>query len=269
VNFPNIKTFLIDGDGVLWRADQAIPGLNHFFDGLEQRGIQWALLTNNNTRTAGAYVQKLRGFGVQADESIVFTSSTVTADYLKGRYGHGAPVHVVGMRGLINTLEDAGFKVTHGKTPPAHDVVAVAAGMDRAISYDKILVAMRLILNGAQFIATNTDGSFPAPDGLSPGTGIVIAALRAATGVEPTVMGKPEAHIFQTAMRRFDATPETAAMVGDRLETDILGANRLGIETIAVLTGVTSHEQIRASEIKPDHVFDSIAEFTDALLEAW
>jgi 4-nitrophenyl phosphatase len=269
VEIPNIKTFLIDGDGVLWRADQPIPGLNRFFGVLAQRGIPWALLTNNNTRTAGDYVQKLRGFGVQADESVVFTSSTATAAYLKERYGQGALVHVVGMRGLIETLEGAGFEVTHGETPPARDVVAVVAGMDRAISYDKIQVAMRLILNGAQFVATNTDGSFPTPDGLSPGTGVVIAAIQAATGVEPTVIGKPEALIYQTAMRRFDATPETVAMIGDRLETDILGANRLGIETIAVLTGVTSREQLRASAIKPDHVFDSIAELTDALLETW
>lgn len=91
MEIPNIKPFLIDGDGVLWRADQPIPGLNRFFGGLAQRGIRWALLTNNNTRTAGDYVQKLRGFGVQADESVVFTSSTATAAYLKEQYGQGAP----------------------------------------------------------------------------------------------------------------------------------------------------------------------------------
>jgi 4-nitrophenyl phosphatase len=265
MNLGTLKTLLIDGDGVLWRSDEAIPGLNRFFDVLERRGIDWALLTNNNTRTVDTYVQKLCGFGIEADKSIIFTSSTVTADYLKERYGEGAPVHAVGMSGLIETLKEAGFVVSEGEEMPPHDVVAVAAGMDRGITHEKIKVAMRLILGGAEFVATNTDGNFPTSDGLNPGTGMVVAALQATSATEPTVIGKPERAIFEAAMKRFDAAPATTAMLGDRLETDILGAQRVGIGTIAVLTGVITREQLAASDIQPDCVYESIAELADAL----
>ncbi|UCC51425.1 MAG: HAD hydrolase-like protein, partial [Anaerolineaceae bacterium] len=142
---------------------------------------------------------------------------------------------------------------------------AVAAGMDRGLTFEKIKIAIRLILGGAEFVATNTDGTFPAPDGLSPGTGMVIGALRGASGVEPTVMGKPERAIFEVAMKALDADPATTAMIGDRLETDILGAQRVGIATICVLSGVTTREQLAASKIHPDVVFESIAELAQAL----
>ncbi len=265
MNLTTLETILIDGDGVLWRSNEAIPGLGRFFDVLEQRGINWALLTNNNTRTANDYVQKLRGFGIDADESIVFTSSTTTADYLKHRYGPGASIHTVGMKGLIETLEGAGFTVSYGEEIPSTDVVAVVAGMDRAITHNKIKTAMRLILGGAEFVATNTDASFPTPDGLNPGTGMIIGALQTVTGIEPVVIGKPERAIYKAAMKRLDADPATTAMLGDRLETDILGAQRIGIATIAVLTGVITREQLATSDIQPDLVYESIAELADAL----
>ncbi len=268
MKLATLQTLLLDGDGVLWRSNDAIPGLNRFFDVLAQRGIGWALLTNNNTRTVDDYVHKLRGFGVEAEASRIFTSSTVTADYVEQRYGHGAPVHVVGMGGLIETLTGAGFRVTHGEEMPPGPVVAVVAGMDRAITHEKIKVAMRLILGGAEFVATNTDGNFPTPDGLSPGTGMVIGALQAVTGVQPTVIGKPQVAIYQAAMRHLGADPSTTAMLGDRLDTDILGAQRAGIGSIAVLTGVITREQLAASEIQPDLVFESIAELADALADA-
>ncbi len=264
----NKTTILLDGDGVLWRADSPISGINPFFEFLDGKGIQWALLTNNNTRTAQDYVNKLRGFNIQADDSRVFTSSTATAVYLLDRFGPGAPLHVVGMDGLITTLQNAGFDLSIGENIPTRKVVAVVAGMDRQISHEKIKIAMRLIMNGAEFIATNTDSSFPTPEGINPGTGMVIGALRATSGVEPTVIGKPQKAIFEAALKRFKAAPADTLMIGDRLETDILGAAKLGIETVAVLTGVTSREEIAHSEIKPDHIFEDIAALHQALKEA-
>ena len=260
-----IKTFLIDGDGVLWRGDRPMPGLDHFFEIIDTRGIRWALLTNNNTRTVDEYLVKLAGFGIEADASQIFSSSTATADYLKNKYGPGAAVHAVGMRGVIETLQDSGFDVTYGEEMPEHDVVAVAAGMDRGLTYDKAKVATRLILGGAEFVATNTDGTFPTPDGLSPGTGMVIGALRGTTGVEPTVIGKPQKAIFEAALAALSADKAATAMIGDRLETDILGAQRVGILTIGVLSGVTSPEQMASSDIQPDVVYDSIAELASAM----
>lgn len=265
MNLQTLKTLLIDGDGVLWHSNEPMPGLGRFFDVLDRRGIDWALLTNNNTHTVDMYVSKLLGFGIAADPSIIFTSSTVTADYLIRRYGSGAHIYAIGMAGLIDTLNDAGFVVSQGETPPPHEVVAVAAGMDRQLTHDMIKVAMRLILNGAEFVATNTDGSYPTPEGINPGTGMVIGALQATSGVKPTVIGKPEPAIFEAAIRRFNANRETTAMLGDRLETDILGAQRVGIGTIAVLTGIVTPEQLATGDIQPDLVFDSIAELADAL----
>ncbi len=265
MDLKTLKTLLIDGDGVLWSDAEAVPGLDALFDAIAARGIQWALLTNNNTRTVGDYVAKLDGFGIKADSSRVFTSSTVTAEYLVGRYGPHAAVHSVGMKGLTQTLIDAGLTVTSGEEPPPHPVVAVAAGQDRAITHDKIKVAMRLILGGAEFVATNTDASFPTPDGLAPGTGMVIGALKGVTEMEPTVIGKPHTAIFEAAMRHFDADAATTAMLGDRLETDILGGINAGIGTICVMTGITTPEILATTPIRPDVVFDSIAELAEAL----
>ena len=261
MDFSRTTTILLDGDGVLWKSETPIPGITEFFKFLDEKKINWALITNNNTRTAQDYVEKLQKFGVNADDSVVFTSSTATAQYLIDRFGKGAPLHVVGMDGLITTLLEAGFVLSFGESAPRHQVVAVVAGMDRQINHEKIKVAMRLIMGGAEFVATNTDGSFPTPEGINPGTGMVIGALRATSDVEPTVIGKPQKAIFETALARFNEKPENALMVGDRLETDILGAARVGIKTVAVLTGVTSREEISRSEIKPDIIFEDISQF--------
>lgn len=265
LNLKSLRTLLIDGDGVLWRGDDAIPGLDDFAVILKQRAIQWALLTNNNTRTVGDYVAKLKRFGLDADAGMVFTSSTVAADYLEQRYGTGAPIHAVGMSGLIETLREANFNLTYGEQAPTHPVVAVAAGMDRQLTYEKVKVAVRLILGGAEFVATNTDGTFPSSDGLNPGTGMVIGALMGSSGVAPTVMGKPERTIFESAMKRLDADPKTTAMIGDRLDTDILGAQKTGIASIGVLSGVMTREQLATSDVQPDLVFASVAELARAL----
>ena len=263
------KTILLDGDGVLWRSNQPIPGIKPFFDLLNDLGVRWALLTNNNTRTAQDYIDKLENFGIPTDPSSVFTSSTVTADYLLENYGKDAVLHVVGMDGLTRTLKDAGFQFTIGEEIPENSVTAVVAGMDREINLQKITIAMRLIMDGADFIATNTDGSFPTPDGINPGTGTVIGALQFASGIEPYVVGKPQPAIFQTALKVLGSKIENTLMVGDRLNTDILGANKLGIQTAAVLTGVTSRDEINQSVIKPDFIFEDIRSLHLALEEVY
>jgi 4-nitrophenyl phosphatase len=265
MNLATLETLLIDGDGVLWRGDGALPGLHHFYDVLKARGMRWALLTNNNTRTVDQYLAKLDGLGIEAETNQIFSSSTATADYLLKRYGPGTAVHAVGMRGVTETLKDAGFSVSTGEEMPEHTVAAVVAGMDREFTYAKAEVATRLILGGAEFVATNTDGTYPTPEGLSPGTGWVIGALQGASGVTPTVIGKPEAAIFTAALEAMQADKATTAMIGDRLGTDILGAQRVDIPTIGVLTGVTTPEEMASSAIQPDIVFDGIAELAEEL----
>ncbi|MGB2964698.1 MAG: HAD-IIA family hydrolase [Anaerolineales bacterium] len=263
------KGIFLDGDGVLWKSDQPIPGINPFFDFLAEQEIKWALLTNNNTRTAQNYIDKLGKFGIPARSNTIYTSSTITTDYLLAQFGQGAHLYVVGMDGLFSTLKEAGFQITHGEKVSENEVVAVVAGMDRQINLQKIKVAMRLILGGAAFIATNTDGSFPTPEGLEPGTGMVIGALQFASGVEPFVAGKPHPAIFQAALKALGCAPGDVLMVGDRLETDILGASLLGIPSALVLTGITSREHISQSHIKPDFIFEDIAALHQALGEVF
>jgi len=260
---------LLDGDGVLWKSNDPIPGINSLFDFLTEKGIKWALLTNNNTRTAQNYIDKLKGFGIPAGLGSVFTSSTVTADYLLGKYGPGTNLHVVGMEGLIDTLLEAGFQITVGEEQPKDGVAAVVAGMDLELNHEKVKIAMRLILDGADFVATNTDPSYPTPEGINPATGMVIGALQSTSGVKPYIAGKPYPAIFQTALKALNATVEETLMVGDRLETDILGANQIGMHTAAVLTGVTTREEIQRKDIKPTFIFQDILALQKALSEVY
>lgn len=259
-----LQTLLIDGDGVLWRTDEAIPGLRRFFNVLESRNIEWALLTNNSTRSADQYVEKMRNFGIDASVSKIFSSGMVTTTYLREHFADGGAVYVIGETGFKQTLIENGFIVLDGDELPTN-VVAVVVSLDRNLTYDKLKITSLLIQNGAPFIATNIDRTLPTPNGLTPGTGSTLAALIAVTEIEPTVIGKPEPMLYQTAMKSLKADPATTAMLGDRLETDILGAQRIGIGTIVVLTGITTCEELSTSEIQPDFVYESIAELADAL----
>jgi 4-nitrophenyl phosphatase len=266
MNLQTLQTLLIDGDGVLWHADRPMPSLNRFFDTLTQRGIDWALLTNNASNTLDAYVDKLARFGVHATRQQVFSSASVTATYLTKHFERPAAVYVVGSPGLKHTLSEAGFSVFDGAELPDAPVVAVVGSIDFDLSYDKLKVATLLIRSGLPFIGTNPDRTFPTPSGLIPGTGSVLAALSAASGTQPLITGKPRQPIFDEAISRLNADRRTTAMLGDRLETDILGGKEAGIGTILVLSGVTSEEDAASSEIQPDLVFPSIDELADELI---
>ena len=265
MNLSEFKTILFDGDGVLWRGDDKIPGVDQIFSIIHQHNLKWALLTNNNTKTVQNYIDKLNSFGISADASNIYSSSTITAKYLLRRYGARASIFVVGMPALIETMQNAGFQVFYGEKQPLEKIKAVVAGMDREITHAKIKAAMRLILNGAEFVATNTDSSFPTPEGIHPGTGMVIGALIGTTDIKPKVIGKPSNEIFTTSMELIGANPEFTVMIGDRLNTDILGAQNAGIRSILVLTGVTTSAMLTNSPIQPDAVYPSIKEVASSL----
>lgn len=269
MNLKKYRAVFLDGDGVLWKSSQPLAGVVDFFQFLDQQGIRWALLTNNNGHPVETYLERFSHFGIPASPGSIFTSSTATASYLREKFGLGAALHVIGMEGLIQALAKAGFKITVGEEPPPGPVAAVVAGMDLSLTYPKVILAMRLILDGAEFIATNTDSHYPTPEGIFPATGMVIGALQGATGVEPYVVGKPHPAIFQAALQELGASPAETLMVGDRLDTDILGANLLGIDTAAVLTGITSREEIAASPIKPTYIFQDIKALHQALAKAY
>ena len=265
MDLSSIRTILFDGDGVLWRVDEKVPGVDQIFEVIHRYNIQWALLTNNNTKTVTNYADKLNHFGIPATLENVFSSLTVTTAYLKRKYGEHAIIFVVGMSSVIETIQSAGFKVYYGEESPPEPVKAVVAGMDRELTHAKVKVAMRLILGGAEFIATNTDSSFPTPEGINPGTGMVIGALIGTTNVQPTVMGKPGVEMFLTAVEQMGADPKTTVMIGDRLNTDIQGAQNAGLGSILVLTGVTTAAIAAQSTIHPDLTFTSVAEIATAL----
>ena len=256
-----IKAIISDMDGVLWRGSQALPGMTEFFDLLFERELDFVLATNNSSRTQLDYVDKLARMGVCGIEPRhIVTSGTATVSYLKTQYATGARMHVLGGAGLKRMVRDAGFKLVDDGAE------AVVCGIDVDLTYDKARTATLLIRAGARFIGTNPDPSFPAPEGLVPGAGSIIALIESASGQSPTIIGKPKRGMFDAALRQLDARPEETLMIGDRIGTDISGAQAVGIKTALVMTGVETEASLRESEVQPDLVFAGWPELTEALL---
>ncbi len=255
MQFSTIRGVISDMDGVLWRGDEPLPGLVSFFEKLRLRGIPFALATNNAGRSPADYVQKLAAFGLSGvDEAQIITSGTAAATYLQAHYPPGTPVHVLGGSGLHHVIKAAGFTLTD------EGAAAVIIGLDRDLDYAKLTRAALLLRAGAAFVATNTDATYPAPEGLVPGAGSLVAALRVATDREPTVIcGKPHAPMFEAALQVLGTAPEDTLMIGDRLNTDIEGAARLGFKTALVLTGVSTQEEAAQALIPPDGIYADLA----------
>jgi 4-nitrophenyl phosphatase len=261
MNFSNIEAVVMDMDGVLWTGDVALPGLVPFFDLLRARGIRFALATNNSGKSPATYIEKLAKMGVLGvREDQIITSGTATASYLQTRYAPGTPVHVLGGDGLRQVMAEAGFQVVD------QDARAVVVGLDPHLTYERLKRAALLIRAGAEFIATNQDRTIPVPEGLAPGAGSLIAALRAATDCDPAVtIGKPGAPMFEAALSLLETVPENTLMIGDRLNTDIEGAAQLGFKTALVLTGVSTRAEAESVATPPDGVYDNLV----ALISAW
>jgi 4-nitrophenyl phosphatase len=259
--FSDLKALILDMDGVLWRADQAIGDLPQIFRQIEARHLKVLLATNNSTRSVEQYQQKLAGFGVQIESWQVINSSQATAHYLKERYQNGGAVYVVGEEGLFQALQEKGFQ--HDKK----GAQAVVVGMDRMITYDKLKEATLLIRSGVPMIATNPDRTFPTPEGLVPGAGSIIAALEAASDVKAFVVGKPSKEMFKVALERLGTSTSETLAVGDRLETDIAGAQAVGCKTALVLSGVTTEAAARAWQPAPDFIFSDLTELVTSLPE--
>lgn len=269
MELKDIRTVLLDGDGVLYFTDQPAPGVERFFNTLAERKIDWAIITNNAGKTRSAIVEKLAGFNIAAQEPQIFSSATVTAKRLPKLFGAGSSFYVIGEEALINMLRDAGLQVFTGEDEPEADVDAVVVGIDRQFNYAKAKVANHLIRErSAEFIATNTDIGLPTPRGIAPGTGMIVVGLIATTNLDPVVMGKPETAIFEEAMEALKAEPETTAVIGDRLETDILGGIKAGIGTILMMGGATVISDVVKSEYKPAYIFNDLNQLCDALDKA-
>jgi 4-nitrophenyl phosphatase len=271
-SFSNIRAMIIDMDGVLWHGSVPQPGLCEFFAILRELGIRFILATNNASQTQDQYVKKLAGMGVTVSKEEVLTSGMATALYLAE---HNDPastrVFVVGEDGACGPLREQGFTLTGlyelktPKTPDAQGADIVVCGKDSTLTWAKLATATLNIRAGARFVGTNADTTLPTEYGVTHGNGAILAALTAATGVAPTIIGKPEPIMYRQAMKLLASDPAETIAIGDRLETDILGAVRTGIRSLMVLTGISSEDDLRASAYQPTWLMPDIIAVTEAL----
>ena len=255
----DIRYLLIDMDGVLYRGQTGLPGGPELIAFLRAKGIRFLVVTNNSTLSQAQFAERLGRMGIQVAEEEIMTSGLATAEYLSTLAPAGTKVNVVGEPALVAELQKKGFVLA------GRDAQYVVSGWDKGINYDKLMTATLAVRDGATFIGTNADKTYPLEKDIIPGAGSILAALIAATDVQPIVVGKPEPIIVEQCLRLLGASAAETAMLGDRLETDILGASRMGLFSIMVLSGVSTREQVAASPYWPDLIFENVGE----LARAW
>ena len=258
-----IKALILDMDGVLWTERRPIGDLAAIFARITERRLRVVLATNNATRTPQQYLERLSDLGVHLEPWQVVTSALAVAELLAQRFPQGDEVYAIGEAGLIQALEERGFKPlveeeVAQSAAPLH-IQAVVMGMDRGISYAKLRRAALLIRGGVPFYATNPDCTFPTPEGLIPGAGALVAALAAATDIQPIFAGKPSPALLELALERLGTAKDETLVVGDRLETDIAGGQAIGCPTALVLSGVTRWEAAQAWRPPVDVIAEDLA----------
>jgi len=269
----DLGAFIIDMDGVLWQGSKPLPGLTEFFSTLRAAKIPFVLATNNASLTQQQYLKKLADMGVEVTANEILTSSMATARYLVDSLpATKRRVFVIGESGLIEPLQQQGFTITSTYYPTDPDAETgdiwadiVVSGLDRQLNWNKLATATLNLRAGAEFYATNADTTLPTELGEVMGNGGVLAALTAATGIEPIVIGKPEPILYQQAFEILGTDKHNTIAIGDRLNTDILGAVNAGMRSIMVLTGVSSEADLAEIDYKPDWVFQDIQEITELL----
>lgn len=247
--------YLIDMDGVLYRGSELIDGADDFIEQLRCRDIPFRLLTNNSQRTRRDVVAKLSRLGIEVADEHIFTSAMATARYLAHHKPKGT-AFVIGEGGLLTALHQNGYAVVD------HDPDFVVVGEGRTFNLELVEAAVRMILGGAKLIATNMDPNCPTQHGLRPGCGAMVAMLETATGVKAFSVGKPSPVMMRAARKELRLATDETTMIGDTMETDILGGVQLGFHTVLVLSGGTRPEDLRRFAYQPDVVVDSLAEFS-------
>ena len=262
IDLSAIRHLIVDMDGVLWHGDRSLPQTPQFFATLRRLGVRFVLATNNASRTVEDYQNKLAGFGVHVELDEIMTSPQATAAYLK-QHAPDARIFAIGEPGLVKELQRLGLSVVPQDQPAGATHVVV--GWDRGLTYAKLAEACLLIRAGAVFVGTNPDVTYPEARGIVPGNGATLALLRAATDIDPIIIGKPQPDMIIQSMQRMGGEPHNTAVIGDRLDTDILGGQRAGVPTILVLSGVTDRQLAGASPIQADAVFQDVGELAGAL----
>jgi NagD protein len=248
-----IKNYLIDMDGVLIHGNHIIPGADEFIERLSKKGSKFLILTNNPMYTPGDLAHRLQSLGLEIPETHIFTSALATALFLHKQNPNGK-AFVIGESGLTEAIHNVGYIITDFQ--PDY----VVLGETYAYNFDMIKKAIRLIGDGARFIATNPDASGPGEGGIVPACGAMAALIEKASGVSPFFVGKPNSLMIRTALNFLGVHSEDTYMVGDRMDTDIVAGVGSGMDTILVLTGVTRSQDISRFPYQPTLVFDSVAD---------
>jgi NagD protein len=246
----------MDMDGVLVREENAIPGADRFLARLRELELPFLVLTNNSIYTRRDLAARLRASGLDVPEDSIFTSALATARFLEEQRP-GGTAFAIGEAGLTTALHDAGYTLTE------RDPDYVVLGETRTYSFQRITRAVRLIVSGARFIATNPDPTGPSGDGPLPATGSLAALIGRATGATPYFVGKPNPLMMRSALNTLAAHSASAVMVGDRMDTDVVAGIESGLETILVLTGVTTREEAERFPFRPSRIVESVADLLD------
>src|SRR3954453_12338000 len=253
-----IRCWLTDMDGVLVHEGSALPGAAEFLDRLRERERPFLVLTNNSIFTARDLRARLLSSGLDVPEASIWTSALATAQFLNDQVPNGT-AYVIGEAGLTTALHEVGYVLTD----TAPDFVVL--GETRTYSFEAITKAIRLVDAGARFIATNPDPTGTTAEGPLPACGAVAALITKATGARPYVIGKPNPMMFRSAMNTIQAHSETTAMIGDRMDTDVVAGIEAGLSTYLVLTGSTQRHQVERYPFRPTMVADSIADLVDLI----
>jgi len=245
------SSYVVDMDGVIYHGHRLIPGALDFVARLRAGGHRFMFLTNNSQWTPRDLRHRLAVIGIEVEETAFHTAALATAEFLQ-QQKPGGTAYVIGGAGLTNALYGVGYTLTE------RDPDYVVVGDTRSYDYEKIERAVRLILGGARFIATNLDVTGPSEEGLQPACGALVAPIERATGRKPYFIGKPNPLMMRTALRKLGAHSAEAFMVGDRMDTDILAGTEAGMRTILVLSGVSTHETIEAFPFRPTYVYEDV-----------
>src|SRR5688572_17742426 len=253
-----LKAWLMDMDGVLVHEEQAIPGADLFLSRLRQNGVPFLVLTNNSIYTRRDLAARLAATALNVPEESIWTSALATAKFLEDQRPGGS-AFVIGEAGLTTALHESGYTMTD--RGPDY----VVLGETRTYSFERITAAIRLLERGARFICTNPDATGPSRDGPLPAAGAVAALITRATGVDPYYVGKPNPLMMRSALNAIDAHSESTAMIGDRMDTDIVAGLEAGLESILVLTGVTTREQAERFPYRPARILDSVRDLVEEI----
>jgi NagD protein len=247
------KSFLIDMDGVLVSGRKLIPGADQFIETMKSKGIKFLILTNNSIYTQVDLAHRLQVIGIDVDADHIFTSALATAYFMKSQKETGN-AFVIGEAGLNVAVHNAGYILT----PDNPDYVVLGETFD--YNFRQVTKAVQLIMAGASFLATNPDPTGPSESGIVPACGAMASLIEKASGRSPFFCGKPNPFMMRSALNHLGVHSEDTIMVGDRMDTDVIAGIQSGMETILVLSGVTTQKMVEEFPYRPNRIYKSVAD---------